>query len=41
MKVPDAQRDRARTMWGNLRQVKDIGEAMQTLARFGNPQPLT
>jgi 2-methylcitrate dehydratase len=41
MKVPDAQRDRARTVWGNLTQVKDIGEAMQTLARFGNPRPLT
>ncbi len=41
MKVPDTQRDRARTMWGNLPAVKDIGDATQTLARFGNPQPLT
>ena len=41
MRVPDAQRDRARTIWGNLREVKDIGHAMQTMARFGNPQPLT
>lgn len=41
MKVPDAQRDRARTVWGNLKAVRDIGEAIQTLARFGNPQPLT
>src|SRR5262249_49621667 len=28
-KVDPAQRDRARTMWGNLRQVKDIGVAIQ------------
>jgi hypothetical protein len=41
MKVSDAQRDRARTVWGNLREVKDIGDAIRTLARFGNPQPLT
>lgn len=40
MKMEDAQRERARAIWGNLRQVKDIGEAMQTLARFGQPKPL-
>jgi 2-methylcitrate dehydratase PrpD len=40
-KVDDAQRDRARRMWGNLREVKDIGEAIQTLARFGQPRPLS
>jgi hypothetical protein len=40
MKVNDAQRDRARSVWGNLRQVKDIGEAIQTLAKFGSPLPL-
>jgi hypothetical protein len=39
-KVDRAQRDRARTAWTSLRTMKDIGEAMQTLARFGNPQPL-
>jgi 2-methylcitrate dehydratase len=38
--VPDAQRDRARAAWGNLRAVKDIGEAIQTLAKFGKPLPL-
>ena len=38
--MSDAQRDRARTTWGNLRQVKDIGEAIQTLATFGQPTPL-
>ena len=37
MKVPDAQRDRARTMWGNLREVKDIGDAIQTLATIRQP----
>jgi 2-methylcitrate dehydratase len=40
MKMDRAQRDRARAIWGNLRQVKDIGEAIQTLARFGQPKPL-
>ena len=40
MKVADAQRDRARAVWGNVRALKDIGEAMQTLAKFGQPKPL-
>jgi 2-methylcitrate dehydratase len=40
MKVDNAQRDRARTVWGNIRALKDIGEAMQTLAKFGQPRPL-
>ena len=39
--VGDAQRDRARRAWGNLREVKDIGEAIQTLATFGRPRPLS
>jgi 2-methylcitrate dehydratase len=39
-KVADAQRDRAYAVWGNLSSVKDIGDAMQTLAEFGQPQPL-
>ena len=39
--IPDAQRDRVRTTWGNLRQVTDIGEAIQTLAKFGQPKPLS
>lgn len=38
--VAPQQRDRARAVWSNLREVKDIGEAIQTLAKFGNPQPL-
>jgi 2-methylcitrate dehydratase len=40
MKVADAQRDKARAVWGNVRALKDIGEAMQTLAKFGQPKPL-
>ena len=39
-KVDDAQRDRARAIWGNLRQVKDIADAIQTLSKFGKPKPL-
>jgi 2-methylcitrate dehydratase len=38
--IAPQQRDRARAIWSNLREVKDIGEAMQTMATFGNPQPL-
>lgn len=40
-KVDNAQRDRARTVFGNLRDVKDIGDAVRILARFGQPRPLT
>ena len=40
MQVADAQRDRARAAWGNLRAVKDIGDAIRTLATFGRPAPL-
>jgi 2-methylcitrate dehydratase len=39
-KMDNAQRDRARELWGNLRSVKDIGDAMRTLAKFGRPKPL-
>ena len=38
--VSDAQRDRAWAAWSNLRAINDVGEAMQTLATFGRPQPL-
>ncbi len=34
------QRDRARAIWGNLHAVRDVGEAIRTLARFGRPKPL-
>ena len=40
MQIPDAERDRARSAWGNLHAVKDIDEAIQTLAKFGKPSPL-
>jgi 2-methylcitrate dehydratase len=39
-KVTDAQRDKAYAVWGNLSSVKDIGDAIQTLAKFGQPKPL-
>jgi 2-methylcitrate dehydratase len=39
-RVGEAQRDRAWTVWGNLRALEDVGEAMQTLATFGRPQAL-
>jgi 2-methylcitrate dehydratase len=35
------QAARAREQWSNLRSVKDIGEAIQTVAKFGNPKPLS
>ena len=40
MKIDNEQRDRARETWGNLRNVKDIGQAIQSLAKFGQPRPL-
>jgi 2-methylcitrate dehydratase len=40
MRVTNEQRDRARSVWGNLRAVKDIGDAMRTMATFGRPLPL-
>jgi 2-methylcitrate dehydratase len=39
-RVSNAQRDRAWSVWGNVGALKDIGEAMQTLAKFGQPQAL-
>ena len=40
-RIPNDQRDRARSAWGNLSQFKDVGEAIQTLAKFGQPRPLS
>ena len=40
MQVAEAQRDRARAIWGDLSAVGDIGEAIQALATFGRPEPL-
>ena len=40
MQIADVQRDRAREIWGNLREVDDIGDAIQALATFGRPLPL-
>jgi 2-methylcitrate dehydratase len=40
-KVADQQRERARETWGNLRALKDIGQAIETLATFGQPRPLS
>jgi 2-methylcitrate dehydratase len=41
MQVSKEQRERARQEWTNLRALKDIGEAMQTIAKFGQPKPLS
>jgi hypothetical protein len=41
MQVSKEQRERARAQWMNLRAVKDIGDAMQTIAKFGEPRPLS
>ena len=40
MHVNDAQRDHALAQWSDLRSVKDIADAIQTLATFGRPRPL-
>jgi 2-methylcitrate dehydratase len=41
MQVSKEQRERAREQWMNLRASKDIAEAMQTIAKFGQPRPLS
>jgi 2-methylcitrate dehydratase len=38
--VTNAQKDRVREQWLNLRPVQDIAEPMRTLANFGRPRPL-
>jgi 2-methylcitrate dehydratase len=38
--VTNEQRDRIRTTWSNLQSVKDISEAVETVATFGEPKPL-
>src|ERR1700730_12753758 len=41
MQVSKEQRERARQQWTNLRACKDIGEAIETIAKFGQPRPLS
>lgn len=41
MQIDRAQADRAREQWMNLRAVKDIAEAIQTIAKYGRPRPLS
>jgi 2-methylcitrate dehydratase len=38
--VAASQRDQAYAQWSNLTAVKDIADAMRTLAKFGKPLPL-
>jgi 2-methylcitrate dehydratase len=39
--VDKAQAARAKDAWMNLQNVKDIGDAMKIVAKFGNPRPLS
>jgi 2-methylcitrate dehydratase len=41
MQVSKEQRERAREQWMNLRACKDIADAIQTIAKFGQPRPLS
>jgi 2-methylcitrate dehydratase len=41
MQVSKEQSERARAQWMNLRASKDIAEAIQTIAKFGRPRPLS
>ncbi len=41
MRVEKGQRDRALQQWMNLKTCNDIAEPMQTLAKFGEPKPLS
>jgi len=38
--VTNQRRDLVRAQWSNLRAVKDIAEAVQTIAKFSQPKPL-
>jgi 2-methylcitrate dehydratase len=39
-KMTNAQRDQAYKVWSNLSAVKNFGDAIQSLAKFGQPKPL-
>ncbi len=39
-KVTNAQRDQAYKLWSNLSAVKNFGDAIKSLATFGQPKPL-
>jgi 2-methylcitrate dehydratase len=39
--VDKAQADRAIQQWMNLKEVRDIADAIQTVAKFGRPRPLS
>ncbi|HYL38297.1 MAG TPA: MmgE/PrpD family protein [Bryobacteraceae bacterium] len=41
MQISREQRERAREQWMNLRACRDIADAMQTIAKFGQPKPLS
>lgn len=41
MRVSKEQRERARAQWMNLRACRDFGDAIQTVAKFGAPRPLS
>jgi len=41
MQVDKAQADRAIKQWMNLKDVKDIADAIATVAKFGQPKALT
>jgi 2-methylcitrate dehydratase PrpD len=41
MQIEKQQRDRTRAQWMDLHGIKDIGEAMQAVAKFGQPRPLS
>ena len=40
-KVNTGQRDKLSQQWMNLKDVKDMGEAVKTAAKFGAPRPLS
>jgi 2-methylcitrate dehydratase len=39
--ISKAQADRAREQWMNLKDLKDFADAMQVIAKFGQPKPLS
>jgi hypothetical protein len=39
--ISKTQADRAREQWMNLKDLKDFADAMQVIAKFGQPKPLS
>ncbi len=39
-KIGNPQRDHMRALWSNVHEIKDVAEAVQVMAKYGQPKPL-